>query len=193
VIGIPALPGYSPLLGVERELRALSSFFQYPNQHSSLILRDEQATKSAVLSALPEFSWVHVACRSMIDRMDPGNSSLLLWDGHLTVAELASLRLGSAELAYLSSDCTAAAGNPRLPVEFTSLAASLQLAGYRNVIATLWGVGDRVAARVATRIYESLAEDDRRASEAVHQAVNEVRAIHPSDPRHWAAYVHVGP
>ncbi|MET8181196.1 CHAT domain-containing protein [Streptomyces sp. NPDC005336] len=93
---------------------------------------------------------VRFACHAEQDLMDAAQSAFVLYDGRLTVAELHGLRLPHAELAYLSA-CETATGGVNLPDEAMHLAATMQLAGYRHVIATMWSIHDCSAPDVATR------------------------------------------
>jgi CHAT domain-containing protein len=70
--------------------------------------------------------------------MAPLESGLILHDGHrLTVNEIMKQPTPSASLAFLSA-CETAVGTENLPDEAMHLAASLQFAGFRSVVATMW-------------------------------------------------------
>ena len=64
---------------------------------------------------------------------------------------MAGLRL-TGELAFLSA-CDTAAGSVTLPDEAIHLAAAVQAAGYRHVVATLWQIGDDVAPSLTETVY----------------------------------------
>src|SRR5207249_4816555 len=107
-------------------------------------------TSEAVLGALPSHGVAHFACHGRSDTDDPGASALLLSDAAdhpLTVTEIYRQNLTGAELAYLSA-CSTTDTRPRLADEAVHITAAVQLAGYRNVIGTLWPVDDRSARRV---------------------------------------------
>ena len=109
---------------------------------------------------------------------------------------MAHQHLDNAELAYVSACLTALGGVPLLD-EAINLAAALQLAGYRHVIATLWLVKDHIAPTVAEAVYRQLTDsgepDADRAAYALHNAVATLRVAHPTDPTIWTPYLHVGP
>ncbi|MDT0544508.1 CHAT domain-containing protein [Streptomyces lonegramiae] len=193
-IGMPETPGQPSLPGVERELDELHA--RLPKVSITPPLIGRRATREAVLQALDENSWVHFACHAEQNLMDASQSSFLLYDGRLTVAELHGLHLPHAELAYLSA-CDTAAGGVNVPDEAMHLAATMQLAGYRHVIATMWSIYDSSAPDVATAVYAALHRDGRpdarNAARALHNSVAALRLSDPTDPLRWAAYVHVGP
>ncbi|ADI11198.1 hypothetical protein SBI_08080 [Streptomyces bingchenggensis BCW-1] len=193
-IGMPETPGQPSLPGVQRELDELHA--RLPKVSITPPLIGRRATREAVLQALDENSWVHFACHAEQNLMDASQSSFLLYDGRLTVAELHGLHLPHAELAYLSA-CDTAAGGVNVPDEAMHLAATMQLAGYRHVIATMWSIYDSSAPDVATDVYAALHRDGRpdarNAARALHASVAALRLHDPTDPLSWAAYVHVGP
>ncbi|MEV4167462.1 CHAT domain-containing protein [Nonomuraea dietziae] len=183
-VGLPRTPGLADLTGVESELAAISRV-----EPPARLLIGDAATREAVLAALPEHSRAHFACHAFQDFREPDRSALLLHDGPLTVAELASADLPGVELAYLSA-CESAAGAPVLADESIHLAAALQLIGYRHVLAAIWPLPDPAAAAVAGAFYERIGETSPAV--ALHRAVGELRAADPTDPSQWASYLHLG-
>lgn len=131
-----------------------------------------------------------------------GRRRLILHD-HLTrpltlhdITEL-HLQSASAQLAYLSA-CSTIDGSPLQVDESTQLTAAFQLAGYRNVIGTLWPISDQTAAVVARDVYAHLTDDGatrpvlESVAEALHRATRKQRERTPVLPTRWAAYVHYG-
>ncbi|HEV2347138.1 MAG TPA: CHAT domain-containing protein [Actinocrinis sp.] len=115
----------------------------------------------------------------------------------LTLHDIIELHLESAQLAYLSA-CSTTDGSPLQVDESTQLTAAFQLAGYRNVIGTLWPISDQTAAVVARDVYAHLTDDGatrpvlESVAEALHRATREQRERTPVLPTRWAAYVHYG-
>jgi hypothetical protein len=155
-----------------------------------------QPTRARVMRALPSHPWVHFACHGGQDLWDPSRGAVYLADGPLTVLQLAAEELPAAELAFLSA-CQTAVGGVRLPDETIHLAAAVQFAGYRHVIATAWSISDYHAPAVAKDTYTELAANGRpdagRAAVAIHHAVEALRARQPRRPDLWAPYLHIGP
>ncbi|NUR68671.1 MAG: CHAT domain-containing protein, partial [Streptomyces sp.] len=83
----------------------------------------------------------------------------------------------------------------RLPDEALHLAGSLQLAGFSQVIGTLWRVDDDSSAEIASRVYGRLAASGPGAppaARALGDAVRQLRERWPERPLSWAAHVHSG-
>ncbi|MEV6012019.1 CHAT domain-containing protein [Streptomyces sp. NPDC051976] len=154
-------------------------------------LLDADATREAVLAALPGAVWAHFACHSVTDPADPSAGGLLLHDGCLRIRDLADGDAGGAHLAYLSS-CGSAFGGAALPDESLHIAGAFQLLGFRHVVGTLWPVGDTFALDVAERLYRLLADRGAEPAEALHDVVRELRLCYPANPRLWAAHAHFG-
>jgi hypothetical protein len=157
-------------------------------------------TKDAVLGRLAGSAVAHFACHGLTDAVDPSRSRLLL-TGHenapFTVAALASVRLDSAGLAYLSACSTALNEVAELADESIHLTSAFQLAGFPHVIGTLWEVDSVVAEAVADEFYARLRDDSGgldfdKAATTLHHIVRELRAQEPGRPFNWAAYLHAG-
>jgi tetratricopeptide (TPR) repeat protein len=158
------------------------------------VLSGPEATRAAVLDALGQVDRVHFACHAISDLVDPSASRLLLHDHQtepLTVADIGRLRLETGELAFLSACATARAG-AKLPDEAIHLASAFQIAGFRQVVATLWPVPDEAALTVAEDFYCGLLDAPRDAAAALHGATCRMRDAAPRQPSLWAAHVHHG-
>ncbi|MFF3504315.1 CHAT domain-containing protein [Streptomyces sp. NPDC003247] len=153
----------------------------------------ELPTRGTVLARLPHYQVTHFACHAGSDPADPSRSGLLLHDhetGRLTVAALRPVSLDRARLAYLSACHTAVSEAADLMDESIHLVSALQLAGFPQVIGTLWQVKDAPAATMAAAFYRQVTSGP--SAWALHRAVHEVRAQYPSFPSLWAAHLHTG-
>jgi len=189
VVAMQETPGAPGLPGARAE--AVDLRRRFPGRVT--VLTGPGATSDAVLTALPAARWVHFACHALSDLANPSASRLLLADdeqGRLTMLDLARLRLPEAELAFLSACGTARPGG-RLADEAIHLASAFQLAGFQQVIATLWPVADRRAAITAADIYARLAAGEDPAH-AVHATARRLRDRQPAVPSRWAAHMHSG-
>jgi tetratricopeptide (TPR) repeat protein len=186
-VGVPNTPGQPALRHVERELAVVTRLAP------ATTLLDHEATANAVAESLRVNEYLHFIGHSGQNLRQPDRAKLFLMDGELTMLDISGLGLTDAELAYLSS-CEGAAPIMTLPDEAIHLAAALQLAGYRGVIASLWTVRDEVAPDIASRVYTHLTRaggiDTSGAAEALHLALLAFRATHP--PLVWAGYCHTG-
>ena len=140
-------------------------------------------------------SWVHLACHAGQEHADPDRSGFALWDGILTITDLAAQPTQRRELAFLSA-CQTATGSIRHLDEAIHLAAAMQFLGYRHVIATMWAIADSLAPAVAASVYAAVTRDGRPdpglTARALHQAVSSLRQANPADPLLWAPYIHLG-
>jgi tetratricopeptide (TPR) repeat protein len=189
VVAMPRTPEADDLPGAGWEAAVISG--RLPGQVT--VLADAAATYETVLAALPGARWAHFACHGFSSLADPSASRLLLTDHRqrpLTVADVARQRLGDAELACLSACSTAQPGG-RLTDEAIHLAAAFQLAGYRQVIGTLWPIGDRHAVEITADLYGTLPATGDAAS-AVHATVRRMRRRWAGLPSVWASHIQVG-
>jgi hypothetical protein len=190
-IGLAGAAALPPLSGVQDEARMVGA--RFPGRHTLRL--GTEATRERIMTDLPGHPFAHFACHGTQDLLNPAQSALRLSDGPLSVLDLAALRL-SGDLAFLSACSTAAAGTA-LPDEAIHLAAAVQAAGYRHVVATLWDAPDEITARLTDMVYRAIAPagaiEGRLIPGALHAAVSELRSEFPDQPSLWACYAHFGP
>lgn len=192
VVAMPVTPGQRPLpkAGVEADV-----FVQrFPG---ACQFRGTAATPADVKRALEQSPTVaHFACHGTQDVTDPSSGHLALHNGDLGITEVASMRLDSAELAFLSA-CETARGSIQLSDEAITIAAAFQLAGYRHVIGTLWSISDDLAPEIARHVYDRLPGaghmDTAGTAAALDAAIRSVRGLPGIGPVLWAPYLHLGP
>jgi tetratricopeptide (TPR) repeat protein len=192
--------GYLPT--VISELEAVGH--QLPEPEYATHLVGSAATKDAVVTALPGYSWLHLSCHGIRHPDDPSLSAFLLRDQPLTLAEIAALSLPETDLAYLAA-CQTATSHVRLLDEAQHLAGALQLVGYRHVLASMWSILDMAAPTMADVFYSHLRATDpdlpgpagppqaARAPYALHRAVARLHRDYPTQPLFWVPYIHFGP
>ena len=125
-------------------------------------LYEHQATRQALLDALPGANLVHLSCHGRFRADDPLASGLLLADGELTLREIMAAgfsALSACRLAVLSACQTAIQDFSNLPDEAIGLPAGLTQAGVPAVVGTLWSVNDASTALLMVRFYEFLLQD----------------------------------
>lgn len=196
LVTVPDAPGLRRLAGVAAETARLDTLLP-----RTTLLTGESATRSRVLAELPRHALAHFACHNVTDDADPSAGGLMLTDHQqhpLSILDLSRLRLDGAYLAYLSA-CSTTHTNDDLLDEAVHLTGACQLAGFRQVIGTLWPVQDQSAQRVSDHFYTALTRDGTRPPDldqvavGLHHAVREERRRWPGQPRWWAAYINVGP
>ncbi|MFD0683765.1 CHAT domain-containing protein [Actinomadura fibrosa] len=184
-------PDADALPGIAEECAWLKN--RFPKAHE---LRDDHAVRDAVLARLPEHPVAHFACHGTFDPGAPHEGRLLLHDHAerpLTIARLSALDLGGAALAYLSACETARVPAARAG-EAVQLVSAFQLAGFANVVGSLWTVDDMVSRTVTQTFYEALTAgtgDRCDIAGALHRAVRALRSEGAAQSD-WAPYVHAG-
>ncbi|CAE6437786.1 unnamed protein product, partial [Rhizoctonia solani] len=192
-IGQAETPGRSPLHGTTRELASLRAHTQDRAVYSQLI--GSQATTTAVLDAMEQYDWVHLACHAHQNIVDPTKSGFYLHDGTLDLSAISQRTFRNKGLAFLSA-CQTATGDEKLPDEAIHLASGMMMAGYPSVIASMWSVMDDDAPLVADKVYAELMQDGKvgngEAGRALHHAVAELREkVGEKAFGRWVPYIHI--
>jgi CHAT domain-containing protein len=161
-------PHPQPLAFARAELEEVARFFP---EAASRPLYETAATEEALVSLLPQATYVHLACHGRFDADTPLDSCLELArpeatepagdEGRVRLEEiLASDWFGRARLVVLSACQTAITDVRRLPDEAIGLPAGLLQAGVPGVIGTLWSVDDLSTTLLMTRFYAYHREGD---------------------------------
>jgi CHAT domain-containing protein len=195
VVSQPNTPGLdAPLPSTTAEAAVITR--QFPN--SVTHLESEASTVDAVLNAMKEHTWVHLACHGVQSAAgDPTQSSFMLHDGPLELARLMGTTLPGAELAVLSA-CQTAQGDARLPEEAVHLAAGMMAVGYGSVVGTMWSIADADGPVLANAFYAALKKNIKRggglkAAYALHEAVAILQGkVGEENFKRWVPFVHFG-
>ncbi|EUC59512.1 aromatic di-alanine and TPR containing protein, partial [Rhizoctonia solani AG-3 Rhs1AP] len=161
-----------------------------------LQLTNDQATTTAVLDAMEQHDWVHLACHAHQNVNDATKSGFFLHNGTLDLSAINQKSFKNKGLAFLSA-CETATGDEKLPDEAIHLASGMLMAGYPSVIATMWSVVDEDAPFVADKVYAQLMEDMKigngEAGRALHYAVAGLREnVGEKEFGRWVPYIHIG-
>jgi CHAT domain-containing protein len=184
IVAVGDAPGATTLRGTEREASRIAALTPATR------LAGAQATVDAVRAALASHASAHFACHAASDPDDPSAGHLLLHDGPLSVLDVSALDLSGVRLAVLSA-CETSLGTHRIPDESLHLLSAFQLAGYPQVVGTLWQVNDHVARLVAVDLHQGIAGGEDVAT-ALHHAVRRCRERFPKTPTLWAAHLYSG-
>ncbi|CAE6536514.1 unnamed protein product [Rhizoctonia solani] len=193
-IGQGTTPGHRPLHGTTQELAHVKAHTLNKAEYSQLT--DNQATTVAVLDAMEQHDWVHLACHAHQNVDNPTRSGFHLHDGTLDLSSINRRSFKNKGLAFLSA-CQTAAGHEKLPDEAIHLASGMLMAGYRSVIATMWSVAGDDAPLIADKVYAQLMKDGKigngEAGRALHCAVGELRGrLGEKEFGRWVPYIHIG-
>lgn len=194
---MPTTPGGHKPLQVQEEVTAIEESASKWALSTTLL----RPSKTDLLDALTTCTIAHFACHGTADRVEPAKSGLLLGKEtveKLTIEDLDTISCQNAQIVYLSACSTAEVGKMGLADESVHLASSFQLAGFRHVIGTLWGVDDNAAVEIAKRFYENLPESSENGymapARALHDAVVSFRDTDENrkDCSKWASFIHLG-
>ncbi|KIJ37924.1 hypothetical protein M422DRAFT_177269, partial [Sphaerobolus stellatus SS14] len=198
VVSQPNTPGQQSLPGMTKEA---ATMLKLTHIQRSLHLGDQLASVSAVVKAMAQYHWVHLACHGIQDLKNPLQSAFALYDGKLSLEGLMGIKLDKAELAFLSA-CQTATGDERLSEEAVHLAAGMLVAGFPSVIGTLWSIEDTDAPLVAKAFYSSLLgsgefakrkDGQLRIAHAPHGAVKKLQEkVGMQNFHRWVPFVHFG-
>jgi hypothetical protein len=194
-VGQAETPGQAKLPGASVELDLIRRKMRPPAVNFTSKEGHEGTVKN-VVEVLKDQNWVHFACHGNQHPSNPMESTLILHDGPLPLSTIASSRLPLADFAYLSA-CHSASGADTAPDEALHLAAGLQVAGFRSVIATMWAIGDDTGPKVADVIYEHLCNTgalDMASSEAAGGLNEAVQTLRRSkvQPSQWVPFINIG-
>ena len=152
------------------------------------------ASRAATTTGMADHDWIHLACHAgPLDSHDGTvNRGFVLWDGELTMTDLAAQPERRGGLAFLSA-CQTASGSAEHPDEALHLAAAMQFIGYSHVVATMWSIKDGPAPLAAEAFYTVLSEAGHDSASALRAAIMRLRAeTDPTNPFIWAPYAHYG-
>ncbi|MFM8296838.1 MAG: CHAT domain-containing protein [Microcystis aeruginosa] len=200
VVGNPTMPKVTikigeppeqlnPLPAAENEAITIAKLL------NTKALTGNEATKTAILSQLPQARIIHLATHGLLDdfkglgvpsaiALAPSGND----DGLLTADEILDLKL-NAELVVLSACDT---GRGRITGDgVIGLSRSLITAGVPSIIVSLWSVPDAPTASLMTEFYRNWQEKKLDKAQALRQAMLTTMKNHPN-PKDWAAFTLIG-
>ncbi|KAF6741018.1 CHAT domain-containing protein [Ephemerocybe angulata] len=199
----PNVHGAQSIPGTTREIRCI---FEQAKERGikTLKLEGDELTVAECLEHMQAFSCIHLACHGSQNAAEPLQSRFLFHKGSLELGTILKSNLKHADLAFLSA-CQTSTGKEILSDEAVHLAAGMLAAGYRRVVGTMWGIGDKAGQDVATSFYEYLFTrggedgvdtfDGRHSAVALHHATEKLRlGLDVSDISllTWIPFVHFG-
>ncbi|KAN0100021.1 CHAT domain containing protein [Tylopilus felleus] len=181
----------------QSELPSVSTELTYISQrvhHLAIFTQIEGPTAciSRVVEELKHTQWVHLACHGIPNPKQPFESAFALHDGRFTIERIIRCDLENPEFVYLSA-CHTTVGDEESPDEVIHLAATMQFAGFRSVIGTMWAVDDAHTNQITSTFYRYMVDesgrlDHTRAAHALNKTMKSVDI--PHDQR--ILYIHLG-
>ncbi|HEV7764205.1 MAG TPA: CHAT domain-containing protein [Thermoanaerobaculia bacterium] len=177
--------------------REAEAILETADRSKSLEALDFRATKQALLTAdLRRYAILHIATHGMANAEEPDLSGLMFSrydargkriDGFLGLQDVYNLDL-QADLVVLSA-CRTALGKAVFGEGLISLTRGFMYSGARRVMATVWNVDDRAAARLMAEVYEAMLGRGASPARALRDAQLAMqRDPRWSDPYYWAGF-----
>lgn len=184
--------GFRDLDAAEREANEVAKAFGADAATEAYL--GAQASRPAVLAALPTASHVHVAAHGEFDANQPADSGIILRDGSargyttVSLAELRRLDLRKVHLVTLAT-CRSAKAAALPGRERICLPSALLDAGARGVIASLWPVQDQPSVDLMVKLYQRMRTERPSAALAHLQAEAAAESLAPDM---WAGLAFYG-
>ncbi|MET9090985.1 CHAT domain-containing protein [Streptomyces cyaneofuscatus] len=194
-VGLKNTPGQPKLAGAHLEVEAVCRWAPHATR-----LRDEEASRAAVLAGLRTHDWVHFAGHAEQVPSADDNGHLVCHDhateGPLTTADIADVQSASRSfLAYLAA-CDTARGRANLIDQAMHLAGGVQSAGFAHVVASFWPLQSTTSLDMTRNFYRYLegrpVSHDTVARAADH-AARTAREKALGRPSWWTSFHHMGP
>jgi len=170
------------------EVRQIASIFP-----KSKVFTGNKATRKMFFENAPDYSIVHIATHSGLNRQNVNKSYIQLAgkDGKLYLGDIYGISLKSSSLVILSS-CESSLGEDNPGREFASLSSAFTTAGASSVIASMWKVDDRATALLFVEFYKNLKSGKTRAESLRQAKLKLIRNPKTAHPFYWGGFVLMG-
>jgi CHAT domain-containing protein len=186
---------FTELKESENEVKDIADLFTSRNIPASIALH--QDAEESLLSAemIGRYGFIHIASHGVINETSPKLSGIIfsepkkgsVKDGVLYAGEIYDLRL-NADLVVLSA-CETGLGTIVKGEGMIGLTRGFMYAGARNLLVSLWQVGDRSTAELMVQFYKNIL-NERPFSAALRNAklamIKQGRYAHPVE---WSPFI----
>lgn len=160
------------------------------------LLLGRSATADSVAALLPGVGVLHLATHAGLDEF--GEPFILLAPqgggaGLMREEQLSAWPLTDVSLVTLAGCETAQLGSTEVQGDLSSLGASIFAGGSRDLIASLWSVGDDSTMKLMASFYHELFESRRPPVQALRHAQLELARTNGTLEREWGAFCLFGP
>jgi CHAT domain-containing protein len=161
-----------------------------------VVLKEREGTKRHVMTAIPDSTWIHLACHGILRPNEPTKSGYFLEDGILTLEDILNFDLPRPEFAFLSA-CHAIVEKDAFSNEVMHIAGGMMFAGFLGVVASMWSIEDNLAPEVVDEFYHRIMQaegrpDHTKAAEALHYSVQKLRQKEDISITSWIPFIHFG-
>jgi CHAT domain-containing protein len=193
VIGAPDLhgtpwAGLAPLPAAREEALAIADLYSTPD-----FLSERTATRGAFLRKLEQYDVIHFAGHGASTGPAIDDQKILLAPDYaggpaeVTGLDLLPLNLNRAELVVLAA-CDSSGGFETADPGRWGLAASLLLAGARNVVTTFWEIEDSFSLSFMERFHRLVVEGRTPTSALREVMLQEIHQEKDSNDFQWTAF-----
>jgi CHAT domain-containing protein/tetratricopeptide (TPR) repeat protein len=178
VAGVP--DDDAPALG--EEARFVAGLFPH-----ATTLMEEDATRQAVLDAMPRADLIHLACHGRFDSVHPTASGLRMADGWLTLDQLMEIRLDAAQVVL--TGCETGRVRVERGDDLAGIITALITSGAIGLLTSLWKTHDQAATDSMAAFYDGMMRGMNSLA-ALRASQLAVREQFPH-PAHWAPFIGV--
>ena len=202
LVKMPTTPGCAELQGISEEAEAITTTIGNTFEISEW----ECPSALTVKSRIHDSDVLHFGGHGDANSIDPFRSSIILQSGAgtadpLSLGEIWRMDLRRAQLVYLSACSTAEMRNWDMVDEVIHLVSGFQVAGFANVVGTLWKADNAYSVDLARAFNANWSEMDgdgdqedvlsrKGVAAALHSAL--VGTRRSTNPLGWALYAHFG-
>lgn len=196
-ITFPEKDNLSDLPGTETEIKTIAHLFDEKHIVNRVFLHANANESEIKSEKLKNYNLVHFATHGVVDETSPELSRIFLQsesdaeDGNLFAGEIYNLQF-NAELVALSA-CQTGLGKISKGEGVIGLSRALVYAGAKNILVSLWSVGDESTAELMTGFYKQLLENPSAGFTGnLRQAKLDLLKGNFAAPYYWAPFILIG-
>ena len=188
---------FAELPYTEKEVNEILQSFEKNGRRGQIYVKD-RAGEGSFKSAAENFRFIHVASHGFINESNPKLSGIIFSqkdsvspdDGILYAGEIYGLKL-DAELVALSA-CKSGIGKVVKGEGIMGLTRGFIYSGTKNVLVSLWQLGDESASELMIKFYEYVLSGNDLSMSLRKAKLDFIRQKKYAYPADWSAFVLIG-
>ena len=189
---------FAELPYTEKEVNEILRSFEKHRRTGQIYVKDQAGEQNFKSAAAEKFRFIHVASHGFIHESNPKLSGIIFSqndsasseDGVLYAGEIYGLKL-DAELVTLSA-CKSGWGKVVKGEGIMGLTRGFIYSGAKNVLVSLWQLGDESASELMIRFYEYVLAGDDLSAALRKAKLDFIRDKKYSYPADWGGFVLIG-
>ncbi len=182
----------------EKEVNSILKEFKRKKRAARIYLKNEAAEAAFKSSSSEPFRFIHIASHGFINEANPKLSGIIFAqgdtssseDGVLYAGEIYGLKL-DAELVALSA-CKSGWGKVVKGEGIMGLTRGFIYSGAKNVLVSLWQLGDESASELMIKFYEYVLNGDDLSTALRKAKLDFIRQKKLAYPADWSGFVLIG-